>query len=122
MYSEPVCLTCSVSSGGGFGGVTVMCMANAADSMKGILNKVICQSKVETKDQDAKLPMSLSPGWQLNPKEHRVMAQHLQLEPKARESTPSLFTDQNCYFHFISCPGSSIYQRRRALNWKIAFF
>jgi hypothetical protein len=36
-----VTLSCSVSSGGGFGDVMVMCIANAADNMKGILSKNI---------------------------------------------------------------------------------
>jgi hypothetical protein len=39
--SARVTLSCSVSSGGGFGDVTAICIANAADSMKGILNKDI---------------------------------------------------------------------------------
>jgi hypothetical protein len=39
--SAHVTLSCSVSSGGGFGDVAAMCIANAADSMKGILSKDI---------------------------------------------------------------------------------
>ena len=41
MRSTHVTLSFSVSSGGGFGEVTVMCIANAAVNMKGILSKDI---------------------------------------------------------------------------------
>lgn len=39
--SAHVTLSCSVSSGGGFGDVTEMCIANAADNIKGILSNDI---------------------------------------------------------------------------------